>query len=380
MRMSKVLGVAVLAALAATALGVGSGSAGARSGGPHIRVIVSGLDNPRDLDFAPGGALYVAEAGHGGGHCTPAGPNQICVGRTSKISRVFIRAGRVEHVVSGLISTAGADGSAATGVDGISIPRRGLIYGIETGSRDTVPSGVFPDRLTRAARAQLGRLITKRLGHHWRTIADVGHRDYVWSSHHQNLVPGQFPDANPYGVFAGRNGRAWVVDAGSNTIDRVDRRHRVHVVKFIPNPPAASDAVPTCIDRGPDGAYYIGELTGGGNPPGSARVWRFAPRERPRLTVWARGLTAITGCGFDSRGRFIAVEFSTLGLDNAAPGTGAVVRVPPHSTSPATIVGHLNFPGGFAAGPNGRLFVSTWSIAPAHNHGGPTGRIIRITP
>jgi hypothetical protein len=239
---------------------------------------------------------------------------------------------------------------------------------------------VFPDRLERAARAQLGRLIKKRLGHHWRAVADVGHRDYVWSNHHKSLVPGQFPDANPYGVFAVRHGPKWVVDAGSNTIDRVDTRHRVHVAKFVPNPPVSSDSVPTCIDRGRDGAYYIGELTGGGNPPGSARVWRYAPREHNKLTVWARGLTAVTGCGFDSRGRFIAVEFSTLGLDNAAPGTGAVVRVPAHSTSPVMIVDHLNFPGGFAAGPNGRLFVSTWSIAPADNNGGPTGRVIRITP
>jgi hypothetical protein len=121
-------------ALVAVALGVGSGSAGAQSGGgPHIRVIVSGLDNPRDLDFSPSGALYVAEAGHGGSHCTPAGPDQICVGRTSKISRVFIRAGRVERVAGRLISTAGADGSAATGVDGISIPRRGVIFGSRPG-------------------------------------------------------------------------------------------------------------------------------------------------------------------------------------------------------------------------------------------------------
>jgi hypothetical protein len=379
MRTGIAVGAAVAAVLAAIALGVGAVSAGAQgSGGAHIRVIASGLDNPRDLDFA-GGALYVAEAGHGGGHCSPAGPNQICAGLTSKISRIHIRSGVVQHVVGHLISTAGADGSAATGVDGISIARPGVIFGIETGSRDTVPSGVFPARLTRAARAQLGRLIKVQMGRHWR-VGDVGHRDFVWSSHHQNLVPGQFPDANPYGVFVSSNGRQrWVVDAGANTIDRVDRRHRVHVVKFIPNPPA-SDAVPTCIDRGPDGAYYISELTGGGNAPGSARVWRFAPRDHPRLTVWARGLTAVTGCGFDSRGRFIAVEFSTLGLDNAAPGTGAVVRVPPHSTTPVTIVGGLNFPGGFAAGPKGRLFVSTWSIAPAKNNGGPTGRVIRITP
>ena len=43
------------------------------------------------------------------------------------------------------------------------------------------------------------------------------------------------------------------------------------------------------------------------------------------------------------------------------------------------VVGGLTFPGGFAAGRNGALYVSNWSIAPAHNGGGPTGSVIRIT-
>ena len=53
----------------------------------------------------------------------------------------------------------------------------------------------------------------------WHRVADVGHRNYVWSSRHKNLVPGQFPDSNPYGVFAQSNREQWVVDAGANTIN-----------------------------------------------------------------------------------------------------------------------------------------------------------------
>jgi hypothetical protein len=37
-------------------------------------------------------------------------------------------------------------------------------------------------------------------------------------------------------------------------------------------------------------------------------------------------------------------------------------------------------PAGFAAGPNGTIYVSNWSIAPANSGGGPTGQVIRITP
>jgi hypothetical protein len=368
--------LALALAVAVGVVGAGSASA-APSSGVAVKTVVSGLDNPRDLAFGPDRRLYVAEAGHGGPTCINGGPEgRVCLGLSSAISRINIHVGTSRRVVRGLISTAAPDGTFATGVDGISFAGRRL-YGIETESSAVVPPTGLPARLARAARAQLGRLVLANPWRgQWRTVANVGLRDFVWSVHHKNLVPDQFPDANPYGVLA-LPGSQWVVDAGSNTIDRV-HGHHVTVVRFIPNPPA-SDAVPTCIDRGPDGALYIGQLTGGGNAPGAASVWRFDPRSH-RLTKWATGLTAVTGCGFGAHGRFYAVEFSTLGLDNAAPGTGAVVRVPAHSGHPVKIVGGLNFPGGFTAGRNGALYVSNWSIAPAKStNGSPTGSVIQIT-
>jgi hypothetical protein len=138
-----------------------------------------------------------------------------------------------------------------------------------------------------------------------------------------------------------------------------------------------SDSVPTCIDRGPDGALYVGQLTGGGNGPGAANIWRVVPGQAP--TVWASGLTAITGCGFGTDGKFYAVEFSTLGFESFEPGTGAFVQVPAHSTSPNVIATGLSFPAGYAPGPNGSAFLSNWSIAPADTGGGPTGEVVHIT-
>jgi hypothetical protein len=272
--------------------------------------------------------------------------------------------------VTGLVSTAAPDGSFATGVDGIS-RRHHHIFGIITGSPDAVPPGSFGPNFGARVKSQLGRLIRTSSDGSWSSIASVGHRDYVWTSNHQNLVPGQFPDANPYGVLALKH-RRYVVDAGSNTLDRVSRRGRIHILKFIPNPPS-SDSVPTCVVRGPDRALYIGELTGGGNTPGASSVWRYSPRSG-RLTIWATGLTAVTGCGF-AKGHFYATEFSTNGLDNAAPGTGAVVRVPANSSTPITVVNGLNFPGGFAARHNS-LYVSNWSVRPASDSRG--GKVVRI--
>jgi hypothetical protein len=347
--------------------------------GATVTPIASGLDNPRGLAFGPGGRLYVGEAGHGGSECIPEanpGGGPLCVGFTSGIST--IDAAGVHRVVTGLISTAGSDGFAATGIDGISVHGNGGLFGIETAASDIVPNPPNPflsNQTITMGRAQFGRLIQANPSGHWKVVADVGHFDFRWSAEHKELDPEQFPDANPYGVFA-EPGERWVVDAASNTLDEVRPNGSVSVVAFFPNPPV-SDAVPTCLDRGSDGAFYVGELTGGGNGPGASTVWRVVPGQKPE--AWATGLTAVTGCGFGSDGQFYAAEFSTHGFESFAPGTGAVVRVPPHSTSPITIASDLSFPGGFAAGPNGAIYVSNWSIAPANSGGGPTGEVVRIT-
>jgi hypothetical protein len=360
------LGAGLLCCLAA---GVASASP-APQAAATVHTVVSGLDNPRDLAFDRNGRLYVAEAGHGGSRCFNGAEGQACLGFTSGISRVNVRHLRARRIVSGLVSSAAADGTGATGVDGIDT-RRGKIFGIITEAPQEVPGHAFGPNFTARVKGQLGKLIKASTDGSWHSIGNVGHRDYIWTENHSNLVPGQFPDANPYGVTALRHGR-YVVDAGSNTLDRIDRRGRVHILKFIPNP-TTSDAVPTCIERGPDGALYIGQLTGAGNAPGSASVWRYS-RRTDHLSIWATGLTAVTGCGFH-HGHFYATEFSTQGLVNAAPGTGAVVRVPANSANPVTVASGLNFPGGFAArGHN--LYVSNWSILPSNVNGG--GQVLRI--
>ncbi len=370
---ARIVFLAVVGVVAGGVLGGSAAVAAQSASTATVTTVVSGLDNPRGLAFGGDGRLYVAEAGHGGPNCSPDGTT--CVGLTSAISRINIAAGSRQRVVSGLVSIAGSDGTGAIGLGGISFLGQ-AVFGIEGASSAGVPPSGFPAWLLAAARNQLGRLIVgNTTTGHWSSVANVGLHDYQWSEQHKNLVPGQFPDANPYGVLAGDT--RWVVDAGSNTLDRINKDGEVTVVKFFPNPPS-SDAVPTCLARGRDGALYIGELTGGGNKPGASVVWRYAPSTNT-LTSWATGLTAVTGCGFGHDGQFYATEFSSLGLDHAAPGTGRVVRVPAHSSSPITVVGSLNFPGGFAAGPDGSLYVSNWSVLPARGPAGaPTGSVVRI--
>ena len=370
------LGRRLIPALVVTVAVALAGASGA--GAATTSVVMSGLDNPRHLAFSPNGKLYVAEAGHGGdpADCIPGGPEgALCPGFTSGISVVNIAAGTAHRVVDGLASVSGEGGFAALGLQGISFHGNGTLYGIIGLASDLVPEHAWSEEITAGLKAQLGRLIQANPSGHWKAVADVGHVNFQWTEENQGLEPDDFPDSNPNAVLA-LPGKQWVIDAGANTISRVRPNGMVSIEKFIPGAQPIGDAVPTCIDRGPDGALYIGQLTAAPNPPGSASIWRFNPATGA-LTQWASGLTTVTACGFGNDGQFYATEFSTLGLIAAAPGTGRVVRVPPHSTSPVVVVDGLSFPGGFAAGPDGALYVSTWIIAPSATG---LGSIIRITP
>ena len=96
--------------------GVGGGGRGGdpdrrRGAGDTWEVVASGLDNPRHLAFAPGGALYVAEAGRGGtGPCVDhPGLGGFCLGFTGAVTRVHDN-GPDERVVTGLPSIINEDG------------------------------------------------------------------------------------------------------------------------------------------------------------------------------------------------------------------------------------------------------------------------------
>lgn len=358
-----------LAATVALSFGGVTGHASSPSGA--VTVVAQGLNNPRGLAFGPDGQLYVAEAGTGGSSCLAGPRGPACFGRTGSISRLVN--GHVHRIVTGLVSIASPGGQGATGPDGLSQREDGGLYTIITASPQQIPPGLSPG-LTEALRDQLGQLIRVNTNGDFRTIASVGTYDYRWSNRHPHLTP-QFPDANPYAVLALEN-QIYVVDAASNTLDRVSADGSVTVLAFFPNPPV-SDAVPTCLAQGADGALYVGELTGEGNAPGSAVVWRVVPGQMP--VVWQSGFTAITGCGFGSDGSFYVTEFQTGGLGAASPA-GDVVRISENGARRVLGAGQLFLPNGFLAGPDGSVYVSNWSVMPGtSSQGSPTGEVVRIS-
>ncbi len=361
--------LAVAAALPVVLTALAAPGASASAGAAKITVVAQGLNNPRGLAFGEDGRLFVAEAGTGGASCLSGPRGAACFGTTGSIS--MISHGHVHRVTTGLASIAGPDGSGATGPDGLT-SRDGALWTIITASPQQVPPGL-PAGLTRTLNNQAGQLVKLGEDGGFRTVAGVGSYDWAWATRHLSLNP-QYPDANPYGVLATEN-RLYVVDAGANTLDLVGENGRVSVLAVFPSP-AVSDAVPTCIDQGPDGALYVGELTGGGNPPGSAVVWRVVPGHKPQ--VWHSGLSNITGCGFGPNGNFYVTEFQTQALGSPNPA-GDVIRIAPNGTETSIGGGQIFLANGFAVGRDGAVYVSNWSVLPGTSTGGPTGEVVRIS-
>ncbi len=377
-------GIFTTAGLVAAVAVMTAPAAGARASGHHegFAVVAGHLNNPRGLSAAPGGGLYLAEAGSGGGVCVTGGPEgETCLGLTGSFDRVST--GGVQRIVTGLISGSGPGGVGAEGPVSVSRGPDGKFYGqFGLSSHAVPPAGAIPANLRDAALAQLGHLWLVKPSGSVKNVSDVGDQDWTWTSTRINLAPNDFPDANPNAALYSR-GHRYVVDAGANTLVKVKRNGAVKVLAFFPVPAGAqSDAVPTCVARGPDGALYVGELLGGFYSPGHARVWRVVPGHAPK--VWARGLTTVQGCGFGKDGAFYATEFQTGGLNEGptANPAGDVVRIGRHGHRTHLGVGRLFFPSGFAARSDGTIYVSNCSIAPATGMGPqlcPTGgQVVRI--
>jgi hypothetical protein len=320
---------------------------------PAFTVIAHGLHSPRGLSFGPGDRLYVAEAGVGQTESEPVS----YTGAIDEIVNPRSSHPGLRTVVSGLASI-GEPGDVV-GVDGISAQGNGGIYAIMAES--TEATGID----------SLGKLLKVTTGGAAKVVADVGAPNYAYTAAHPELDPGdQYPDANPYGVLA-LPGRTYVVDAGANTLNEVLPNGKVKILAYIENNVTA-DSTPTCLDRGPDGALYIGTLSLVDSlvlGP-SAKVYRVVPEELPTggdvpilgaEYEWATGLGPINGCAFGPDGSLYVSELIT------GPGFsgGDVVKIPFDSPSThISLTGQtLPFPGGVAVATDGTVYAVGLTVA-----------------
>jgi hypothetical protein len=321
-------------------------------------VVVAGLQSPRGLTTAPGGRLYVAQAGSGGN-----------TGKITEIRNYWTGSPATRDVVTGLVSI-GGDGEFV-GVDGISADSNGNIHAIMAESNSGVPE---------LGTSQLGHLLKLNTAGAVRDVANVGDANYAWTGDHVPLAPNDFPDSNPYGVLV-EPGKTYVTDAGANTLNVVLANGSNQILAYFPNN-AIRDATPTCVAKGPDGALYIGTLALVDSivRGPSAVVYRVDPTATDPndlskilsvATPWATGLWPINGCAFGPDGTFYASQLIT----NSGFSGGDVVKIPFSNPASHTLLANdsLMFPAGIAVGQDGAVYVANGSAYL------PSGEVVRLT-
>ncbi|WP_426244007.1 ScyD/ScyE family protein [Nocardioides sp. LHG3406-4] len=355
--------------------------------GPPWTVVASGLDNPRQISIDEsysqhygrrhGGdhgrghgyghkpVLYVAEAGRGGdGACVEGPEGPACFGLSGAVTRV--RHGHQARVVSGLPSLAAADGSQAIGPADVAV--HGSWYAV------TVGLGNDPAvRLDIPGGERLGTLLAGRFGGGQIEVADLA------QSEADEDPDGAGPDSNPTGLLTTHRGFV-VTDSGANALQAVSWHGDVSTLatfpeRLVPPPPflppgdIPMQSVPTSVVRGPDGAWYVSELTGFPFPADGARIYRVVPGQAP--TVYATGLTNVTDLAWHGRKLYAVQIAGDAGL-LAAEGLpmGSLVRVD-RDGSHKTVAEDLPAPYGVAID-DGNAYVTTCSVCAGE------GGVVRI--
>jgi hypothetical protein len=385
--------VLVAAAAVVGALVPAAQASNAASASATITPVVGGLAAPRGIAFDGLGNMYVAESGVAGEG--PAGMTQtgkvdkFAWGETTPSWSTSFSSIYTTENPSGPPDVLGPAGISAVG-NGCMRNSGGERNGCQLLMIKSLSTpGAFAESGGTVNDPQAGRLfrLDGATGAPTET-ADVGSQMYAWTGDHQSLFPDDFPDSNPFGVLVTRDAsgggiRTFVADAGANTISEIMGDGTARVIAYIPNETAIPfrDSTPTCIAAGPDGDLYVGTLDfvanlfepGGG---GFSNVWRVDPNANfpTEPTLWAQGLSTVTGCTFDRQGNFWATEMFAGGVDATPPGD--VVRIP--FASPTTQdhfgFGQLPVPGSIAQGPDGAMYVTVGSSAPGVN-----GGVVRVS-
>ena len=327
---------------------------------PVVTRVMSGLDNPRGLAIGPEGVLYVVEAGRGGaGPCTVLRGSMQCFGATGAVTR--LGPDGMERWLTGLPSYISAAGEV-TGPHDLSFVYRGgayLVIGLGHGGGD-------PEAARRsfgAGGAMFGLLLWVSSTGTTQVVADV-------AAHVFATNPAGTTDSNPFAVFADRGGLV-VADAGANALLRIDNRSRVSTLAAFPSRPTrATDAAPTSVAVGADGAYYVSELSGVPFAAGAARIYRVAPAGGS-AQIFAERFTTIIDLAFGADDSLYVLEHSTGPVFFAGPGD--IIRIMPDGSRSVVFAG-LDRPTSLVVDRDGTIYVTNHGISAG------TGEVLKIRP
>jgi hypothetical protein len=372
-----------LAAVASLAVAVPAGAHGV-----DVDVIAKRLDNPRHVAVSKDGAVYVAESGRGGNHdtarsCFDSAEGFACTGRTGAVTRIG-HWGQF-RVLRGLASFAPDDGNNAIGPHGIFVHGRDVLVtngGPTAPTRGDPPQVVLRDP-TLVAEDPISRLYGTLLEVKWygraRILADAWAFENAENPDAELANP--IIDSNPVDVLVDR-GRYVMADAGGNSVIRTDHRGRLSALAIFPNVanplpfgPPEYQAVPTGVVKGPDGFYYVSQLTGFPFPVGAAKVFRVNPRTGA-YTVYASGFTNIMDLDFGDDGTLYVLE---IDHDSLFPDVGPSTEGALWTVSRRGNVRRVELPaetliepGGIAVGRHDELYVSN------HSREAGNGEVLRI--
>jgi hypothetical protein len=197
-------------------------------------------------------------------------------------------------------------------------------------------------------------------------------------------------DSDPY-AFTGYRGGFAVVDAAANDLLWISPTGAVSLLAVFPTQTlklTAADRrhygiapsvrslvvqpVPSSVTVGPDGALYVGELTGVPFRRGAARVWRVVLGKKP--LVFESGFTNISDVAFLGRS-LLVLEISSAGLSEPS-SPGALVRVEPSGRRVVLAGKGLVSPTGLAVG-RGSVYVSNYGTFPGAGPG-KHGEVVRL--
>jgi hypothetical protein len=346
---------------------------------PTVTTIAEGLNSPRGIAVSDDGEVYVAQAGMAGDDCVTVGSGEdeteLCFGTSGAVSEVMD--GDVEDVMTDVTSYT-FSAPEYIGPQDVFFTEDGELYSV-------VGLGASPeDRDSLGERTEgLGTIIEGDGSGGWESVLDV-------SAYESEANPdGGLIDSNPFSVAATDDGWA-ISDSGANALLWADESGEISTLATFPStmvdapeflelPPGTQipmESVPTGVVQGPDGAFYVGELTGFPFAEGAAKVWRVMPGEEPE--VYAEGFTNIIDLAFDADGNLWVLEITSGGLLNADPAdpttfAGGLYRVDSSGNAEEMMSEGLVAPAGLAFGPDGALYISNYGMMPG------MGEVLKVT-